>query len=351
MLEVELDGTGDGWFHVSDAFGPLLEVDDGYTGVEYGAVELITSGAHFLQVEMASGDASSFELSSNVRLKPINDPDDGRAVSVGNTYAGSIDHYSDWDWYAIRLMEGETVRISTDSFNVDTFIYVDFPGSRNNQLVYDDDSGGGLGGTNAELVYRAPHTGEYIIAVADAVGDGFGGYYLSIETAREGTETVSVPPSPETLDSPFGTMVVFEDPLSYFSIQVPEAWTELQADETYGEIFSAYDLESEGAALAVWEDVLALGLGRLTLSEYADLIESTVFVAEGAEEITREAVRTAQGLHAIKLQGAFFGARTIRFIYMSDDHVAFNLSYAFSLDQWDMGKRLAVYSFDSFRVN
>ena len=91
VLEVELEGSGDGWFQVSNAFGTLLEVDHGYTGVEYGAVELLTSGVHFLQVEMASGDSSSFELSSNVRFKPFNDPDDGRTVTVGNTYAGNID--------------------------------------------------------------------------------------------------------------------------------------------------------------------------------------------------------------------------------------------------------------------
>ena len=351
ILEVAVEGSGDGWFHVSNAFGPLLEVDDNYTGVEYGAVELLTSGPHFLQVEMASGDSSGFELSSNVRLKPLNDPDDGRAMTVGETVAGSLDHLSDWDWYSIHLMEGETVRISTDSLNVDTFIYVDFPGSRNNQVVYDDDSGGGLGGRNSELVYRAPHTGEFFIAVVEALGDSSGGYYLSVEPARAGTETVSVQTSPETVASPYGNMVVFEDPLGYFSVQIPEAWTELQADESNGEIFSAYDLVSEGAALAVWEDVLALGLGRLTLSEYADVIESIVFVPDGAVNITREAVRTVQGLPAIELQGSFFGARTIRFIYLSDDSIAFNLTYAFTLDQWDVGKQLADYSFNSFQVN
>ncbi len=163
MLEVRIEGSGDGWFHVSDPFGLILEVDDGYTGVEHGAVELLTTGVHFLQVEMASGDSSDFDLSSSVRLMPLIDPDDGRTVAVGETVTGSIDHFSDLDWYSIRLKEGETVRIVTDSLNVDTVIYVDFPKSRNNQVVSDDDSSGGLHGTNSELVYRAPHTGEYFI--------------------------------------------------------------------------------------------------------------------------------------------------------------------------------------------
>ena len=192
ILEVWLEGSGDGWFHVSNPLGPILEVDDDYTGVEHGSVEILIGGVHFLQVEMASGYSSGFYLSSTVRLMPLNDPDDGRNVAVGETVAGSLDHFLDWDWYSIRLEEGETVRISTDSLNVDTMIHVDSPIS--DQSVSDDDSGGGLFGKNSELVYQAPHTGEYFIAVGEALGNSSGGYYLSVEPARDGTETVSVPP-------------------------------------------------------------------------------------------------------------------------------------------------------------
>ena len=151
--------------------------------------------------------------------------------------------HPDWDWYSIRLRENETVRISTDSLNVDTIIYVDFTKSRNNQVVYDDNSGGGLG-LNSELVYRAPHTGEYFIAVTEAVGNAVGGYYLSVAPARTGTETVIVPPSPQLVSSRFGTMAVLEDPWSYFSIQAPEPWLELQIDELAGEVFNLFDPES-----------------------------------------------------------------------------------------------------------
>ena len=94
LLEVGLEGPGDGWFHVADSLGPILEVDNAYTGIEYGTAELLTSGVHFLQVEMASGDSSGFDLTSSVRLRPLNDPDDGRTIAVGETAAGSLDHPS-----------------------------------------------------------------------------------------------------------------------------------------------------------------------------------------------------------------------------------------------------------------
>ena len=351
ILEVEIEGPGDGWFHVSDALGPILEVDDGYAGIEYGAVELLTSGVHFLQVEIASGDSSSFELSSSVRLKPLNDPDDGRIVTVGETVAGSLDHFSDWDWYSIRLEEGETVNISTDSLNVDTLIFVDFPRSRNNQLVSDDNSGGGLSGTNSELVYRAPHTGEYFIAVAEAVGTDLGGYYLSVERAREGTETINVPPSPKVVESRFGNMVVFDDPLGYFSIQAPEVWLEGEVDESQGEVFYAFDPETNSNILIITEDVLSLGEGELSLTEYADLIESWVLIPAGAEDITRETVRTAQGLSALRFEMSFFTHRTIRFIHLFDNNVAVSITYSFSPNQFDTGKELANYTLNSLHVN
>ena len=197
ILEVEIEGSGDGWFQLSDSSGSALEVDAGNMGIAHSAVELLTSGPHFLHVGMASRDSSRFDLVGSVRLQPLNDPDDGRTITVGNTVAGSLDFFYDLDWYSIRLKEGETVRIFTDSLNVDTVIYVDFPNSRDNQIVVDDDSGGGLYGTNSDLTYRAPRTGEYFIAVTGSVGDSSGGYYLTVQPAPEGTETVVVPPSPK----------------------------------------------------------------------------------------------------------------------------------------------------------
>ena len=351
ILEVGIEGSGDGWFHVSDPIGPILEVNDGYLGVEHGVVELLTGGVHFLQVEMASGESSGFDLSSSVRLKLLNDPDDGRTVEVGETVAGSLDHFSDWDWYSIRLKEGETVRISTDSINVDTVMYLDFPKSRNNQVVSDDDSGGGLFGLNSELVYRAPHTGEYFIAVTEAEGNGFGGYYLSVESAREGTESVSVPTSPQTVDSRFGTMVVFEDPLGYYSIQAPEAWIEGELDEAEGEVFYALDPEAGSDILIIAQDVLALGAGELSLTKYADLIESSVLIPAGAEDITRKTVETSQGLPAVVFQMSLFTHRVIRMINMLDNNIAVSITYSFTADRFDIGKQLADYSLGSFQIN
>ncbi len=348
ILEFWVDGPGDAVFWISDPTGLLLSVDDAYTGVEYGAIEILTDGIHFLQVALTGGKTSDFTVGSTIRLRAFNDPDDGRTVAVGDTVIGSIDSPLEWDWYLVQLDEGETVRISTDSATVDTLVYVDFPDSRLNQLVSDDDSGGGIFGTNSELVYRAPHTGQYIVAVDDAVDQSVGGYYLTIEEAPVGSETVQVPPSPEMVDSPYGRMIVFEDPWDYFRVQVPAAWAEYVTDPEYSEIFYAFDPDSSGSVSIIQEDTTSLG--QLSLEEYADLVEFNS-IDSGGRVIAREQVRTSQGLPAIRTEVLFTDTLWTRLIYHSNDGVGFIVSYAFPRHEFDANRGLADHSFGTLLVN
>ena len=350
MLQVELEGPGDGLLHVSDPLGAILEIDDDYTGVEHGSVELAMDGVHFLQVEMASGDSSWFELSSSVRLKPFDDPDDGRTIGVGETIAGSLDFYADLDWYSIGLKEDETVRISTDSLNVDTVIFVDFPKSRNNQVVFNDDSGGGLSGTNSELVYRAPHTGEYFIAVREAQGISFGGYYLSVEPARKGTETASVPPSPQTVESPYGKMVVFEGQSGSYLVEVPEAWTETAFDASTSLVFSARDPVKGGLVEIREADVSNFGTGELALEHFADAFEDAMMEKGDLDWIERESGTTSQGLTAVLFLGAYAKRDFGIAIYLIDDRIAVVLSYEFPSPASGEQGDLAAYSIGSLMV-
>jgi hypothetical protein len=46
---------------------------------------------------------------------------------------------------------------------------------------YDDDSGGGLFGTNAQLEFTAPQSGRYYISVSDVYDEWSGGYILTVE--------------------------------------------------------------------------------------------------------------------------------------------------------------------------
>lgn len=119
----------------------------------------------------------------------------GVAIEVGQLIAASLDYVYDIDWFSISLNEGETVGSLADSLLVDTLIVVIFPGSRYDQVVFDDYSGGGLTGTNSWLAYRAPTSGEYWIAVGQVDESHMGGGdFLSVERAPPGSETVHVSP-------------------------------------------------------------------------------------------------------------------------------------------------------------
>ena len=118
-----------------------------------------------------------------------------------------------------------------------------------------------------------------------------------MEQAREGTETVHVPTGPQlvegqVVESPFGEMLIFEDPSGYFEVQTPQDWIEEEPDPSQYEVFKASDLEGSSVTIYVEEGVL------LSLTEYADALESG-FLEGGAEIITREPVQTAQGLPAV----------------------------------------------------
>ena len=125
-----------------------------------------------------------------------------------------MDHFSDTDWYSIYLDEGITVTFATESIGVDTAIWVmlvDSRGARVDTVSFDDNSGGGILGTDARLDYHVPIAGNYYISIADPTLEGSGGYFLSVEqsagrngaTTRE-SGTVS-PPTEEEPGSSFYT--------------------------------------------------------------------------------------------------------------------------------------------------
>jgi len=348
-LEVEIDGPGDGLLLVSDAYGStILTANNGYTGIEFGRVQQLGDYPNFLQIEMASGDSSVFDLTSGIALYPIDDPDDGRRIAVGQTLAGSIDYFHDIDWYSIRLDDGETVRISTDSLNVDTVIFVDFPNSRQNQVVSDDDSGGGLFGTNSELVYRAPQSGEYHISVFNALADSLGGYYLSVRQAGVGEETVEVPPSPQVVDSPFGKMIVYEGRLASFSIEAPADWIEQWPDEEDGvEVFAANTPENESVAI-VEVDLFASGEGGTSLVEFVDDMELSM-AEDGFQLSSRRNLTTSQGVPAIAFDlsaGSGF-LSGLGLVSIQEGRFAVTVVYLFPDETAATTAPLSEYSFDT----
>ena len=134
-------------------------------------------------------------------------------------------------------------------------------------------------------------------------------------------------------------------------MQVPEAWIELELDESLGQVLYAHDPMTASQVIVAEEDTLAFGLGELSLDEYAEILESAVLIPLGAEDITSEHVQTEQGLSAIRMEMSFLGLQAVRLIYLSASNLAINVSYVFLPEQSAAGQQLADYSFGTLRLN
>ena len=86
-------------------------------GTLSGTIE--TAGPHFLTIAGSGcpGTPGPAQIVSNRELIPYEDPDDGRAISAGDTLWARLDHSSDTDRFVIDLIQDEVVDLSIESLS------------------------------------------------------------------------------------------------------------------------------------------------------------------------------------------------------------------------------------------
>ena len=311
-LNIAVDSESDVVFGLTDHSGAdFTATDAGLMGRESVKVTTVMQPPYYLVIRQFSEGPAEVHISADKELVPFTDPDDARVVALGEDVHGITDHPSDIDYFVITLAEGDLIDVTVESILIDPVLAIDYYGSP--EQVTDDDSGGGVFGLNAKITYQAPLDGDYFIVVADATTTGTGGYLLRVAEAPPGAVPVPLPLAPSTssevVDSPFGPMAVYESPFDPFRIQYPAEWTEqpLTDLQIQGGLQAAF-VGGEGERLGITiEDIPALGLGDLTLSEYVDavlsVIESSV---AGFELVSREEISTSQNLSAEVLEMSFF---------------------------------------------
>ena len=279
-IDIEVESEADAAFGVFDFFGNAhLMVDHNLSGVESGSVIKEFGGPYFLLLGQSQNGSGSLSVSSNVDLTLYHDPDDGKDVSIGQTIAANIDSPLDTDYFNLVLYKGETVEIEADSILIDTILWVDFEGAADEQVVSNDDGGGGLFGMNAKLTYQAPVTGSYIVAVGDAnATDVVGGYFLTVSLAPPGAFPVPIPmPSPTTAS--FDATKIREALSS-----LPQSFIEL-APEQAGASIRGFGLEDFYTDIAVFSnhdpfEFLYVLTGRVSESD-RELIDAGMSSSEG----------------------------------------------------------------------
>lgn len=192
-IEVELSGADEGGFRIFDAMG--LELTDEKTD----SFSFVTkrSGPHFLVVsESGSG---RFALIANRPFTRFDDPERDKQIPVGHSLHGNIDYPADIDIFFLRLEKDETVEIVARSALADTYLAIRDPIAE--EWASDYDSGGGLFGEDARVIFQAPQTGEYDLVVADVSLSAPGGYVISVKRAEE-TDALTPLASPGTPTRP-----------------------------------------------------------------------------------------------------------------------------------------------------
>ena len=190
-VSLELDGEKPGMLAVLDATDEAVFIDDPeITGVEMDHLSIDYDTPHYLIVSQYDDRPGHFTLTSSHRLALIEDPDDGQEIRVGEPVRGNIDFSGDTDRFLLRLEKGETVEVVARSALIDPALFIDYLGDPEDELARDYYGGGGLFGLDARIVYRAGHTGDYLVVVADAIADTPGGYIVTVEEADAGAGPV-----------------------------------------------------------------------------------------------------------------------------------------------------------------
>ncbi len=153
----------------------------------FGAFAVAVSGSDVLPLmgKIINGESSlargSREMAYDDRGEPVSsfeDPDDGAILPLGQTL-GALDYAGDVDHFVINLPKGQRVRVEVESVMIDPLLVVNLRRSPGDSQASDDDSGGGVFGTNAELTYTAPETGDYFIIVTSPFFE-VGGYLVTV---------------------------------------------------------------------------------------------------------------------------------------------------------------------------
>lgn len=90
--------------------------------------------------------------------------------------------------YPLKCVAGRTYTIDLRSADFDAYLRLEDPSGK--QIAENDDGGGGVKGTDAQIVFKAERNGEYTIAATSYNGTGKGKYTLTVVHDGAGKEDI-----------------------------------------------------------------------------------------------------------------------------------------------------------------
>ena len=184
-VEATVDSTADAFVGASNGYGEYLDFIDGtLDGEETINLTLEAGVPLFVIAGMAAPPANEVDVRLTRRAFAFDDPDDDQVVRpiAGQpvTVTGMIDYPGDLDYVQVELAKGETLHMRVDSVMIDAYIKLD---NERGGLspADDDDSGGGIFGSNAQLDFTPRTGGRYIITIEDSAATEVGVWRLTVD--------------------------------------------------------------------------------------------------------------------------------------------------------------------------
>ncbi len=176
-------GTNDSVVSIYDFLGTDGETFDTFevTGFEYGAYIFGRLTPNFLIIRQKAVRPGNFVIAANHNLVPVNDPDSGQTIQVGQSIHGNMDFPTDSDYFFLDLQQGQTVEILAQSILADMFLTLSLRGSPSPSQTVSRDDGAGLLLRDSRMVFRAPVTARYYLIVRTFEPEAFGGYILTVK--------------------------------------------------------------------------------------------------------------------------------------------------------------------------
>ncbi len=187
-VDITVESEGVPSFAVHNPFNDSVEVEfSEESDAATGTFDVDSSEPYFVIVSNAAEEPGSidFTVTASHVLVPIPDSEDGTVLSVGQTVEGTSDYATDIDTYSIYLRADQKVQIATTSLNLDTYLEITFSGGQ--ETVFKDGNGSGLYENQELAIYRAPHSGTFLVSVGNNAR-GTGGYTLEVSEADEADE-------------------------------------------------------------------------------------------------------------------------------------------------------------------
>lgn len=353
-VEITVEGGGQPQLIASSFFLEEIEYTEGGDPEGEQASLNFTVEAdvpYYVAVYQQVVEQHGYTLTSSHPLIAYPDPDDGQALKTGKTYIGTMDTPFDTDHYTIFLMANDTIEITVDSLGIDPAIIFVHESDATEDIIADDDSGGGIFGGSAQITYRAPEMGIYEMLVFPSAQSGVGSYFIDVTEASQDAELTPFESSRTFLQSEYGPMAWYESEGNGFSMLYPATWMQMDLEEC-GEGITFCASDGIGVFYLIEERLGHLPKKSRTSQGYAEFARDSIMQNSGIEVQDIKSVTTLQDLSANRLDYTIelvqFEGR--QFMYVDEDEqIAFNAAILVPTDAVAVAEPLIDYIFTSFR--